>query len=111
MCGRFTQAYTWQKLVALYRLTVPALAALEGIAERRLVGHGLGAGVEGRRHFLGGLFSPGRDEAPNASGRRDVVTRLQFDRGHSQPIERDQFSPRVADPFQYCYLSRYDPLK
>lgn len=66
MCGRFTQAYTWQKLVALYRLTVPALAALEGIAERRLVGHGLGAGVEGRRHFHGGLFPPIGRTSPSA---------------------------------------------
>jgi putative SOS response-associated peptidase YedK len=24
MCGRFTQAYAWQQLIALYRLTIPA---------------------------------------------------------------------------------------
>jgi uncharacterized membrane protein YccC len=50
-----------------------AAATFEGIPEYRLLGHRLRAGVEDRRHFLGGLFSTrtGSGSIASVSARSD----------------------------------------
>lgn len=36
MCGRFTNRLTWREIMALYRLTVPAMSDREGMLLREM---------------------------------------------------------------------------
>jgi hypothetical protein len=82
-------------------------------AKHGLLGHRLGAGIEGRWQFLEGLFPPRGAKAPthlfqhplvivldhrvNRCRWADIVARLKIRRRRwvGQPVERHQLAPRV----------------
>src|SRR3974390_1255171 len=93
--------------------------------------NGLGAGVEGRGGFLGGLLPPGGDQPPphshelkviaavrdhcvNRRGGGNVVARLQIERRLRQLVERNDLAPgvllRKAAAHAFCLSSYSQPI-